>query len=454
MKKWFLFFFVTTFAQISFGQTQQEFEYYIARYKDIAISEMVRCGIPASITLAQGLHESSCGKSPLSREANNHFGIKCKEEWTGKKYYQNDDMPNECFRVYEHAEDSYADHSDFLVTRDRYAGLFKLPMTDYKAWARGLKQCGYATNPKYAEILIKHIEQYHLDELDKQGLALIAEKERLMAYTGGRAREEAPVAVVQAKPVTTAYAAPVIAKPAYGETAVPEQAAPKEAEAKHAFLETLSPESSAGSGEPGRKQYMVNGSLALVATEDEDPLKIAFDYNIDYSYVLQFNDLDAGEHFKAGEYIFLQSKKNRGPGDRYIVQYGESMRDISQKVGMKLRELYTKNLMKPNEQVYAGETLYLQDRRSSAPRTMPYSDFLKIQSSASGTPAVKQPGESIAKNSATDNLTFNSRQYQVQPSDTLYSIARKFNISVEELKNLNNLQTSSLQTGQRLVVSK
>ena len=139
MKKWFLFFLVTTIAQISFGQTKQEFDYYIAKYKDIAISEMVRCGIPASITLAQGLHESSCGRSPLSREANNHFGIKCKNEWDGKKYYQNDDKPNECFRVYEHAEASYIDHSDFLVTRDRYAALFKLPITDYKGWAKGLK---------------------------------------------------------------------------------------------------------------------------------------------------------------------------------------------------------------------------------------------------------------------------------------------------------------------------
>ena len=224
---------------------------------------------------------------------------------------------------------------------------------------------------------------------------------------------------------------------------VRETPAPGEAESKRTFIETPN-------REPERKKYMVNGSLALVATGNEDPLKIAFDYNIEYSYVIQFNDLDPGEHFKEGEFIFLQSKKNRGPGDKYVVQYGEGMHDVSQKVGIKLRELYTKNLMKPNEQVYEGEILSLQEKRSSPPRIMSYADFLKTQNTASIVPAAKQQSGATANN----NITFNSREYQVQPTDTLYSIARKFNLSVEELKNLNNLQTTSIQTGQKLVVSK
>ena len=173
--------FVFILVQSASCQMKQDIANYIARYKTIALEEMVRCKIPASITLAQGLHESGYGKSKLTTEANNHFGIKCKEEWDGKKYFLDDDAPQECFRVYDHAEDSYADHSDFLITRSRYAGLFELPITDYKAWATGLKSSGYATNPKYADILIKTIEDNNLTQYDQLGLAMIDAKEKLLS---------------------------------------------------------------------------------------------------------------------------------------------------------------------------------------------------------------------------------------------------------------------------------
>lgn len=139
---------------------------YIEQYKDIAIAEMEQYGIPASIKLAQALLESGNGNSPLARQANNHFGIKCTPEWDGRKTYQDDDHRNDCFRVYKRVEDSFHDHSKFLL-RKRYAALFELDKNDYKGWARGLKSAGYATNPKYADLLISLIERYELYQYDR-----------------------------------------------------------------------------------------------------------------------------------------------------------------------------------------------------------------------------------------------------------------------------------------------
>ena len=142
-------------------------EDYIERYKSIAIKEMNSSGIPASITLAQGILESGNGNSSLAREANNHFGIKCTTEWKGKTILKDDDEKDDCFRVYMSSEESFRDHSEFLK-RKRYASLFELDKNDYKGWADGLKQAGYATNPRYAELLITLVERYDLDKYDRK----------------------------------------------------------------------------------------------------------------------------------------------------------------------------------------------------------------------------------------------------------------------------------------------
>ena len=147
----------------------KQYEEYIKKYRDIAVEEMKKYHIPASITLAQGLLESGAGQSTLARKSNNHFGIKCGSDWRGKTVRHDDDERNECFRAYKHPKQSYEDHSKFLVSRPRYASLFKLKITDYKGWARGLKKAGYATNPRYAEQLIGIIELYDLDKYDKKG---------------------------------------------------------------------------------------------------------------------------------------------------------------------------------------------------------------------------------------------------------------------------------------------
>ena len=141
---------------------------YIRKYKDLAISEMKRTGIPASITLAQGMIESDYGRSTLAREANNHFGIKCHNDWTGPTIRHHDDKRNECFRKYSKPEDSFYDHSDFLKSGSRYSFLFDLKQTDYKGWAKGLKKAGYATNPDYANMLIRKIEEDNLWYFDQR----------------------------------------------------------------------------------------------------------------------------------------------------------------------------------------------------------------------------------------------------------------------------------------------
>ena len=156
--------FVAVFSQIRRNSVYQT---YIDLYKDLAIEEMVRHKIPASITLAQGLLESAAGRSELARKGNNHFGIKC-HGWTGRRVYYDDDERNECFRAYDNVSQSFEDHSMFLSKQNRYSRLFRLSMTDYKGWARGLKACGYATNPRYADKLIEIIELYELYKFDNK----------------------------------------------------------------------------------------------------------------------------------------------------------------------------------------------------------------------------------------------------------------------------------------------
>ncbi|MBK7966465.1 MAG: glucosaminidase domain-containing protein [Bacteroidetes bacterium] len=145
---------------------------YIEMFKDAAIADMMKTGVPSSITLAQGMYESDYGNSPLAKGANNHFGIKCHKEWNGETYHKDDDAPNECFRKYENVTQSYDDHSDFLRSRSRYHFLFDLEVTDYKGWSHGLKKAGYATNPSYASKIIGLIEKYNLSDYDVQGVKI------------------------------------------------------------------------------------------------------------------------------------------------------------------------------------------------------------------------------------------------------------------------------------------
>ena len=167
---------IFTVIPVSAQRRNAAYEAYIKKYRELAVHEMKKHHIPASITLAQGLLESGAGRSSLARESNNHFGIKCGGNWRGKSVRYDDDAPRECFRAYRSVKDSYSDHSEFLRKGARYAFLFKLKITDYKGWARGLKTAGYATDPNYANRLINIIELYDLDRYDEEGGLEFAEK--------------------------------------------------------------------------------------------------------------------------------------------------------------------------------------------------------------------------------------------------------------------------------------
>jgi len=179
---------------------------YIARFKTIAIQEMNTYGIPASITLAQGLVESANGNGDLARIANNHFGIKCTSDWTGKSYYKDDDQVNDCFRVYDKPEDSFRDHSNFLK-RKRYAPLFELDKNDYTGWANGLKAAGYATNPRYPQMLINIIQKYGLDQYDRpEGeVQKIKREDRVLTQINNNIGKENRDSIIHTTPVDKLY---------------------------------------------------------------------------------------------------------------------------------------------------------------------------------------------------------------------------------------------------------
>lgn len=316
--KRFLFLLSFTCSHL-FAQNEATVRAYIEKYRETAITEMQRANIPASITLAQGIHESSCGKSELAINARNHFGIKCHKEWNGPGYTYDDDRVGECFRIYNNAEESYKDHSDFLTSRARYNSLFDLKVTDYKGWAHGLKAAGYATNPKYAHILIDLIEKYSLHKYD----------------TGQETGQE------------------------------------------KSSREPASPaESVVNSTNQQRESFDFHGIRTLIAQGDENPLALATAFNVDYKLLLDYNDLHDGDSFKDGEHIFLQPKRKFGSEKSCIVKPGDSMWLISQRYGIRLSSLYELNRMALNDQPIVGEVLTLKEQRDLPAKSSSYETYL------------------------------------------------------------------------------
>jgi hypothetical protein len=191
---------------VSPSKTKTSAEIYVDKFKNIAIREMKSYGIPASITLAQGILESGSGNSKLAREANNHFGIKCTSDWTGGKIFEDDDKEDECFRVYKSAEESFRDHSEFLK-RKRYAALFELNKNDYRGWATGLKAAGYATNPKYADLLISLVERYNLNRFDQAEIENIpvVKEEKVFSQVANNIPKDKPEVETKKAPAMKIY---------------------------------------------------------------------------------------------------------------------------------------------------------------------------------------------------------------------------------------------------------
>lgn len=290
-------------------------EQYIETYKKTAIEKMQEYKIPASITLAQGILESGSGNSDLAKKANNHFGIKCHNEWTGKKFLLTDDAPNECFRSYKNAEESYRDHSLFLTQRERYADLFKLDIHDYKAWANGLKKAGYATNPRYPELLITIIEKYNLDEFDK-----FTSKKKIP-----------PVNV-------------------------------KEAEISYTFIPVNPSDFKVvGKSKDGRFIHSNNGIKLVFARKDESIEAIADEFDV-YAYQLyKYNDLRKGHQPEKGMMIYLEKKHRRAASTKvHLLRDGESLHAVSQLYGIRLERLYKLNKLSAGVPVKSGYKLRLR----------------------------------------------------------------------------------------------
>ena len=317
MKIRFLLLTLLLTVALPFAVTAQKYAtrtQYVEQYKDIAIREMKEYGIPASITLAQACLESGDGKSRLATEGNNHFGIKCHNDWGGKKMYHDDDAKGECFRVYAHADESFKDHSVFLKYRKRYAELFDLDVKDYKGWAHGLKKAGYATNPQYAPMLIKIIEEYELYKYDSE----VPESEIVVV--------EKPVKTVETK---------------VGVVDVDN------------FVVKF-----------GREVYTNNGVKFIVAKRHDTYSRIADEFGLTRQKLVTYNDLDDNAPVKEGDVIFVQRKKGKAAA-RYpvhIVEAGETMQSIAQQYAIKLSALYKKNNMDMSRGVQptSGQELYLR----------------------------------------------------------------------------------------------
>lgn len=303
MKHCFLTFFgLFALVLAVFGQAKSDANWqYVENYKDMAVDQMRRYHIPASITLAQGICESGAGRSRLAREAHNHFGIKVGINWTGPYIIMSDDRPDDRFRVYRTDDESYEDHSKFLRNNARYRSLFSLKETDYKGWAHGLKRCGYATNPNYAPMLIGVIERYNLQQFD--------------SYSSGKYHSR------KSTPEVTDF-----------------------------FEEHI--------------VYKVNKCYLIIANSRDTWEKVSRETGVSVRRLLKYNERPKGSVLQRGDIVYLTKKRTKGDKSLKLtphrVQPGESMYDISQRYGIRLKNLYKLNALSPDYVANVGDLIWLR----------------------------------------------------------------------------------------------
>lgn len=434
---------------VSAAQPNQQVLNYIETYRYIAIQEMVEYRIPASITMAQGIIESGSGLSTLAKESNNHFGIKCHTDWKGEKVYHDDDAKGECFRKYDAVEDSYRDHSIFLSTKPRYAALFELDPDDYKAWAKGLKDAGYATNPKYADMLIKMIEEYALYELDKMTLADLKKENKK-----------------QDKEKSTDTSATTDVKNS-----------DKEDRSKEKYFDW--------NGYAGEVYYF-NRIPTITAKADDTPELIAEKHKIKISLLRDYNDIEDGRGLEAGQKVYLQPKRKRGNTKIHVVKPGETMYSISRDEGVRMTSLYKYNKMQPGEEPAAGEEVFLKGKRRDEIQLLNKSTVKSAEKTPSPvvvekrstTPEIKEspkeaevaeelivfegeeeivaPEEIITEQEAVQVPAEQPKQqaiyHTVEAKETLYALSKKYAVTIEQLQKWNNLADTAIGIGQQLIV--
>ncbi|WP_075590880.1 glucosaminidase domain-containing protein [Labilibacter marinus] len=286
---------------------------YIEKYHELAIKEMNRVGIPASITLAQGMLESGNGNSTLAQKSNNHFGIKCHNDWKGKRVYHDDDKKGECFRKYKNPYQSYIDHSDFLTGKQRYASLFDLKLTDYKGWAKGLKKAGYATDPKYAHRLIDIIEANNLDRFDKGGkYKKSSSKSKSNSVAKNSGNDNFTI---------------------------------------NAF---------------GAHKIQHNNGVKYVKVQEGDSFdNISREYGLKSWELFSYNDMEENADISEFKYVYVQPKRNKAhrKHSSHRIKTGESLHYVSQKYGVKINRLYRYNNLKEGDKVKEGQAIQLRKKK-------------------------------------------------------------------------------------------
>ena len=438
----FVLVFLSFISIQAISQSPDVIRTYIDTYKDVAIREMQRTGVPAAVKLAQGIHETSAGTSDLVLSSNNHFGIKCKSDWKGESVRHDDDLRQECFRKYPSAEDSYRDHSNFLKGSPRYSFLFNLEPTDYKGWANGLKRAGYATNPKYPQIIIKLIEDYNLEDY-----TLIAM---------GKGNEILPRTVISSEPIPTNIQQPVeepvrqdptaqpVKKPAPSiitkDSKVTEQPGMKNNDQQHVRDDEqkapvmIQPITMPAPAYPGGV-FRINETPVVYVSKGTSYLSIATQNNLPLARVFEFNDLSESEFVDKDRLVYLQRKRKTGDHEFHKVEAGESLHDIAQKEALRLESLLEYNLISADQKPAVGEMLNLRAKTDHAPVLM-----LK---------------ENYAWNTSKPvNSTASPIVYTVLPKETIYAIAKRFQVQIADIVKWNNLSGYDLKSGQQLKIYK
>lgn len=348
-------------------------ERYIQKWAPTAVREMYRSGVPASITLAQGILESRYGLSSLATEGNNHFGIKCHKDWKGKSMRYDDDAKGECFRVYDSAEESFRDHSDFLRYRDRYKFLFDLKTTDYKGWAYGLKKAGYATDPNYPAKLIKYIEDYRLYEYDTM---TTEDSERLAKAPDNKAVASSGGSKVSSDGKPSSASVEKARKDARKSRKARKRRQKAEPAPDVIPASPLSLEEPKRIDKTGlevfrfsltREAYSRNGVPFITSVEGETYSSIAQSYHLYLNELLRFNDLSRPEELLPGTVVYLQAKKKQSEKglDKYIVgEDEESLRDICQRFAVRMSSVVRMNGFSADYKPREGDTIVLRGKRS------------------------------------------------------------------------------------------
>ena len=307
---------------VSTSTPDQSVQDYIKLYKDLAINEMNRTGIPASITLAQGIIESDGGRSRLAKEANNHFGIKCHNDWNGPTIRHNDNRRNECFRKYSKPEDSFDDHSDFLKSASRYSFLFNFSSTDYKAWAHGLKKAGYATNPDYANMLIRSIEANNLWYFDR-------------GYDAGNQPYKKNIVAKESLKIQSA------------------DSTKKALPTSDGNIEVLA----------RVPRIMENNRVNYIIVKDGDTReKLENEFQLLKWELPRYNELKNDFLLVPGQILYLQPKREKAePGNEYYnTSEGDTMHLIAQRYGIKMKSLYEMNRMEDGTEPESGKKIWLR----------------------------------------------------------------------------------------------